>query len=232
MNCAYCYEENKEDIYMSLQDVEHILKKIYASDANPDEVEIFGGEPLLNWKAFSSILNFCNERNTPMVTSTNGVLLTPDKILLLKKYNILVGISYDGRTTHDAYRRTKENGKTERIVRDSITNALVNDLDIIINMTFQKANAKYLADDIKELSESGVNKIQIYNVNHNQYSVCDEERIRIFKQILQFAEKNKINIYLNMSLSKSKTEHYYYYGTATKVQHKGTLGTWATVGWD
>ena len=232
MNCSYCYEENKIRSHISISRINLILKKIYLIDANPDMIEVFGGEPLLNWKIFQAILKFCNDRKTPLITSTNGLHLTTDKINILKQYNILVGISYDGQTTHDVYRKTNNNSNTEQVVRESIIKSIGDNLNIIINMTLQIANANSLINDIENLYNLGVRKIQIHNVNHNQYAIGEEERNRILVQALLFAKNKSMDIYLKLLHSRSTSEHYYYYDTVIKKQQKGTLGNWATVGWD
>jgi len=232
MNCSYCYEENKKSSNINISRLKQILKKIYVMDAAPDIIEIFGGEPLINWRAFLIVLNYCSERKTPMSTSTNGLLLTTDRIAVLKKHNISVGISYDGRTTHDTYRRTKQNKGTEKIVRGSIIRSLENGLEIVVNMTFQCANAKYMLGDIKDLCALGVKRIKIHNINNNEFLVSEAHRICVFNQLRSFAAINKMHIALNMSLSRSRIEQHYYSDNVMKTQRRSTLGHWAAVGWD
>lgn len=232
MNCAYCYEENKHSAYASITQTLHMLKLIYQSDASPHEIEIFGGEPLLNWKAFLTILHYCSDKRTPMTTSTNGLLLTPDKILTLTHYNISVGISYDGRTAHDIYRRTLHNECTEQLVRDAILRSLANNLHIVINMAFHVANARYILDDIKDLYDLGITRVKLHTVNHNMYSVPFNERSHVFDSVLRFASDTGMQVYLSKSLQTARVEHKYYTGDRVKTQQKGTLGHWATVGWE
>jgi len=58
----------------------------------------FGGEPLLNWKlivhAIEKIKN--DPVNAGFIIPTNGLLLTPEKIIYLQKHNVNLSLSFDG----------------------------------------------------------------------------------------------------------------------------------------
>jgi sulfatase maturation enzyme AslB (radical SAM superfamily) len=232
MRCRYCYENNKLKDNVSLLQVARILDKIYLNDPKPYYIEVFGGEPLMRWDAFLLVLHACQKRNTPIITSTNGIFLDDKKINILNKHNITVGISYDGQTSHDFYRKTIHGEDTEKNVRDAIVRSIKNNLDIIINIALQKANKDSFLDDITDLFDLGVDKIQIYNVNNNLFCVSEIEKKRILNQVAVLAKRRDKLIYLNGALKGSSDKHFYYYNSMVKIQTKDMLGSWEKVGWN
>lgn len=80
----------------------------------------YGGEPLLNWEAIETSLEYiANKKNDPLLKNkkietqliTNGMLLDREKIKLLKKHNVNISISLDGlKSHHDDARLTVSKG--------------------------------------------------------------------------------------------------------------------------
>jgi len=232
MRCFYCYENLVSSSNLSVPDTIKILDWIYRIDNNPEMLEIFGGEPLLNWDSVNAILDYHHNPNTKLTTITNGVLLNKEKINVFKRHNILVGISYDGRSAHDIYRITKNNEGTEKIVMNNILESIRENLNISICMTFHNANEKYIFRDIEELHQLGVKKFRIFTVHNNRFRVSIEQRHKIYTRMMEYAESYSLSINLNMDYSESNEYHYYYFDNRVKVQQPGVLGHWDVVGWE
>lgn len=105
MKCVYCYEKwpnVKENL--TLKQAMKIIYNIYKNNNKSVTIAFFGGEPLLN---YDLIVNLCKVRSqlhlvNPMqfIMTTNGSLLTPDKIDFLWKENVRITLSYDGSLTN------------------------------------------------------------------------------------------------------------------------------------
>ena len=231
MRCHYCYETLRAQKKISVTETNKILDRIHQIDPHPDEIEIFGGEPFTNWGAFTEILRSCSRSKTRVTTSTNGLHLSPDKVSTLQEHRILLGISYDGKTTHDVYRRTLRNAGTERRVRGAIEKAVLAQIDLIVNMTLQKVNAKHLASDIRSLHEIGVTKIKINTVNHDQYIAPAAIKSLALDEISSFARQRNIELIFDREVTPARNTHYYHVPSGYKTQNIGEFGHWDVVGW-
>ncbi len=75
------------------------------------ELDLFGGEPLLNWPVVAYIVDYVRRRegecgkNIKLTLTTNGTLLTDERIAFLNSRRVMLVLSLDGRqATHDAMR--------------------------------------------------------------------------------------------------------------------------------
>ena len=79
LRCPYCFENNKNDLKMSIENVEKILDKCYenyllTNDGKfPFVVNFFGGEPFLNFEVIEHAMKYASEKKYNMsfgVTTT------------------------------------------------------------------------------------------------------------------------------------------------------------------
>lgn len=231
MNCTYCYEHQKTNDNMGKKNALKILRQIYSLSNEPVFIEIIGGEPLLNWPVFLDICEYKTSRPTHLSTITNGTLLSKPIIERLKKHNVLVGISYDGKSAHDYYRKDVSLNGTEQLIRKNILTALNMDLDIVINIAFHKANAKFIHDDIIDLVNLGVNKFKIHTVNNNLFKTGNRTRHTVYSNLNNLSKLLNISIDLKLDVTGSITDHYYYFNDEVKYVKSGMLGKWESVGW-
>jgi len=75
------------------------------------DIDFFGGEPLIAWDTVEQTLAYATERamaknkKVRFSLTTNGLLLTPDKLDVLDRYNVNLTLSLDGpRVVHDKFR--------------------------------------------------------------------------------------------------------------------------------
>lgn len=91
---------------------------------NPAFIVFYGGEPLLNFKFIVKITNYAKKlfnKNIKFSFTTNGLLLTKEKIDFLIENNFLITVSLDGdRTTHDKYRVDNNKNKTHDIIMNNL----------------------------------------------------------------------------------------------------------------
>lgn len=93
LNCKYCYIKQKENM-MSKE----IFLDIYKKFDKPFQLDLFGGEPLINWELIKFIVEKCkqDENCKRICLYTNGLLLDDEKISFIQKNNIDFFWSYDG----------------------------------------------------------------------------------------------------------------------------------------
>ncbi|MCQ2363314.1 MAG: thioether cross-link-forming SCIFF peptide maturase [Acidaminococcaceae bacterium] len=75
------------------------------------ELDLFGGEPLMNWSVVEHIVHYVRRReketgkNIKLTLTTNGTLLTDEKIKFLNDNQVMLVLSLDGsKKMHDAMR--------------------------------------------------------------------------------------------------------------------------------
>lgn len=105
-DCAYCFQKyvNKDLVHESKpEDVPEFLKLLKDSGVRPRQIRPYGGEPLVYWKVLKPLIEGLADMYDPipsLVVTTNGSLLTPDKVDFLHKYNTRINLSYDGPDTY------------------------------------------------------------------------------------------------------------------------------------
>ena len=107
LNCSYCYEHYKKNVYMDTNLAKEIISREaqFVKDSDQfDEMEIdfMGGEPFMNFPLIKDVVEWLETGviDIPWIcfATTNGTLLT-DKIkswLREHKETINLGASYDG----------------------------------------------------------------------------------------------------------------------------------------
>jgi uncharacterized protein len=132
LRCSYCVFDEKyenERSHGSLKmTVDTAYKAIdkFKNRTNNNEAYIvfYGGEPLLNFSFIKEITNYAKKlfhNNVKFSFTTNGVLLTKDKIDFLIENNFLITISLDGdQKTHDTYRVDQNKKPTHNTIMNNI----------------------------------------------------------------------------------------------------------------
>ena len=103
LGCVYCYaQEAHADEAISLSMFRKAISLWISSIANKGEVSfIGGGEPLFNWSLFLKCVEIIKEQSklaglpVSIAVTTNGTLLTDEKIRWLADNNVRVGVSFD-----------------------------------------------------------------------------------------------------------------------------------------
>lgn len=188
--CGYCYQEERDFIYIDGNTLNSVLKYIEKEGHKYRLVRInwFGGEPML---AFDRIIDFmercmviCKKCKVGLVSgmTTNGYLLTSDKMNTLIKHKVfLFQITLDGsRNTHnrlrphryndDSYEVIINNLKTickhvkqyyEIVVRINLTKSIANDLSSFMEeIEFLKNNQK-ISMNCQKMGNYGGNSVKL-----------------------------------------------------------------------
>lgn len=104
LDCTYCYEKNKKDLYMSFQNAKEILQVLLRESGEPLQVMLMGGEPLLAFSLIKEIVEWVDankeqwKRLYYFFGSTNGTLLDENmkKWFTERKEYVTLALSFDG----------------------------------------------------------------------------------------------------------------------------------------
>lgn len=104
LNCTYCYERNKSDRYMTFETAREILLPLLKKYAEPLQVMLMGGEPLMAFPMIKQLVEWVFEnknqwhRDCFFFGSTNGTLLDEEmkKWFYLHRDHVILALSFDG----------------------------------------------------------------------------------------------------------------------------------------
>lgn len=160
--CSYCFESNKGKDYMPKEMALDILKATY-NQVDPMAgiftLNMFGGEPLMNWETFKAVCDYVLENNLKIriTATTNLTLLTDEMIDYIDELSIPVLVSVDGiKEVHDKHRCNS----FDKVI-ENMKKLIDRDLGYLIEarMTVAPDTAKYMYESVKMLVDLGVNNI-------------------------------------------------------------------------
>jgi len=182
LRCDYCYAGEK---YHKAISKETILKAIAFTFALPIqklEFGLFGGEPLMEWELFKfatmQVKEEAQKRELTLVktVTTNGVLLTDEKVQWLRAHGFYVVVSLDGNEKmHNTHRQyANQQGTFLDVVKGIKTlQKCYKDGEYTVISVTTPQNINHLFDSVKYLYEElGVKEIHLAL---NYYGVWEED---------------------------------------------------------
>ena len=160
--CSYCFESNKGKDYMPKEMALDILKATY-NQVDPMAgiftLNMFGGEPLMNWDTFKAVCDYVLENNLKIriTATTNLTLLTDEMIDYIDELSIPILVSVDGiKEVHDKHRCNS----FDKVI-ENMKKLIDRDLGYLIEarMTVAPDTAKYMYESVKMLVDLGINNI-------------------------------------------------------------------------
>lgn len=164
------------------------------------EVDFFGGEPLMNFDVVKQTVSYARQKeklfnkNFRFTMTTNGVLLSDDKIDYLNKEMDNIVLSLDGRREVNDNMRPKISGmgSYDSILPKFIK--LVNgrgSKDYYVRGTFTKYNIDF-AKDVLHMNECGFDQLSVEPVvcdSNEDYAITKDDLPKIFEQYQLLAEQ-------------------------------------------
>lgn len=147
--CTYCIQDHNN---LTLDDTSEskIINLINNVSKKVKKIKLswFGGEPLLQFERIermtNQIISICEKNCCKFEAgmTTNGYLLSLDKVKIMKKMNFtFVQITLDGdRDTHDSRRFTCNGEKTYDVILKNLIVALSESLSVILRINIDKNN--------------------------------------------------------------------------------------------
>lgn len=160
--CSYCFESNKGKDYMPKEMALDILKATYNvvdPMAGIFTLNMFGGEPLMNWETFKAVCDYVLENNLKIriTATTNLTLLNDEMIDYIDELSIPILVSVDGiKEVHDKHRCNS----FDKVI-ENMKKLIDRDLGYLIEarMTVAPDTAKYMYESVKMLVDLGINNI-------------------------------------------------------------------------
>ncbi len=198
-DCAYCSQRLNHDKNPGKQDVDQwikILNSINDQFQVKQQIELWGGEPLIYWKLIRQLLPAIRSiwPHVTIFMTTNGSLLTRSIVDDFIKFGICIQISHDGPA--QTIIRNKDDILEDPIVKDAIQYILDNSVSI----TFHPVISKYNCDlrmlyswfynrypDIEVVPE-GVVKCYKYNINEINQPFNDLEQSTFIESFLEMSK--------------------------------------------
>ena len=163
------------------------------------EVDFFGGEPLMNFEvvketvAYARSLEKPHNKNFRFTITTNGLLLSDDKIDFINREMSNVVLSIDGRReVNDRLRiRTNGGGSYDTIVPrfQKLVATRGKDKDYYARGTFTKYNLDF-TEDVLHLVDLGFDQVSVEPVVSDpklSYSIQEEDLPRVFEEYERLA---------------------------------------------
>lgn len=169
--CSYCFEKDmlgprRMSASVAREAVDILME--YSGDSSTLYISHFGGEPLVNFKGVQAATEYAIERAAAagkelrFDMTSNGVLLTEEKVAYLASRNIMVLLSIDGLAeTHDQHRVDKRGQGTFDDVMRGMTLLKSRQQWIGVKMTVMPEAASELRTNVLGLYELGVNQFLI-----------------------------------------------------------------------
>ena len=238
LRCDYCYLE-KQPNYMSKdiakKAVEYSIGQL--KDNLPDkkiDIVFHGGEPILNFDVVKEIVNKYKSYNTiyknfRFSMTTNGTIINEDIIKFLKKNDICLSVSVDGREKeHNLHRKFKSGVDTFNIIIANLLRYKEEGIDIRVRMTVTPETVNSIFENYKFFYNMGFRSIPfVLDLYNKKWTKEDMENYyRNFKKIIEFLKneneedfnifmvnlKNNINIPKGICSGGKTSIHFNYNG--------------------
>lgn len=157
--CLYCYNDIKKPLYMSLVEIEHILRQVAAYDV--DTIILSGGEPLLH-PNFIDIIHMIKRYGMNYALPTNGTRITEDIIDCFQSDNASVQISFDS-INPEIYSKLRQT-QDYNFVINNIKNCLFKKIPLCIGIVLNKYSVVTLKETIEYFMHLGVQMFHVEEV--------------------------------------------------------------------
>lgn len=205
LKCKYCFAAQGnfkgQRSLMDLETGKKALKFLCENSGNRKnlEVDFFGGEPLMNFEVVKGLVKYGREiekdynKHFRFTITTNGLLLTDDKIDFINENMDNVVLSLDGRKEiNDPIRPTLNDKGSYDIIVPKFKKLIETrgDKDYYIRGTYTSFN-KDFRKDLLDYYENGFKKISIEPVvtdPKEPYAIKEEDLDEILKEYEEFSK--------------------------------------------
>lgn len=186
LRCTYCFM-NFQKRYMEKETLDLFLERFLGGYYGiqieaPPTVSFFGGEPMLMFdEIIVPIVEKYGSRCLWSIT-TNGVLLTPDRLLFMGKHNFLTGVfSIDGAPkTQNLTRPFADGSETSGVLETIIPYCLT----IFPNLPFRTTIVPETIDNLEENLKYAISQgFKNYFYTPDEFSDWDEESLEKLRDV-------------------------------------------------
>jgi uncharacterized protein len=151
-SCWYCYENHNTQDIISMTEINSIISmlcKIIVQNKKIQTIKIqfFGGEPMLCFDTVIKPLIIgittntqLNKKKLSIGMTTNGYLLSSDKVLFFKKFPIeCFQITIEGnKARHNLVRYSYKGENTYDVIIENIKNIIQNDMHVVLRLNISE----------------------------------------------------------------------------------------------
>lgn len=206
LRCEYCFASTGDfgagrklmDFETGKKAIDFLIEK--SADRKFLELDFFGGEPLMNFEVVKQIVEYARSREKKcgktfrFTITTNGMLLTEDKMDFINKEMSNVVLSIDGRKkVNDRMRKRVDGTGSYDKITDNFKKfvSMRGDKDYYVRGTYTKYNLDF-SNDVMHLYELGFDQISVEPVMTDPsepYAITEGDLTKIFKEYEILAEK-------------------------------------------
>ncbi|MBW2456149.1 MAG: radical SAM protein [Deltaproteobacteria bacterium] len=168
LRCDYCYGGDKVARHMSLATGQAAIELGLERTSERLHLIFFGGEPLTRWASLTKLTETALERaaskSIELKTSvtTNGTLLTEQRVAWLKDHHFITAVSCDGtERAHDTRRRYPSGRGSHRRTIFGLKRALAAGLKVRVVLVVQPATMSELPASVDYLRGLGATDLVV-----------------------------------------------------------------------
>jgi len=117
LRCTHCHIDKNSSKTLDLNKAKKIIEFFLSTDGYFKRLEIYGGEPFLEFEKVKSIIDIAKKirckrkKKLTLHIATNGTLINEEIISYLKKNNIYIAVSFSGSRESHNFNRIFKSGK-------------------------------------------------------------------------------------------------------------------------
>ncbi len=213
-NCGYCLQLSKKHYIMdsNIAKIRIDMLKNRAKEVDSMNINLFGGEPTLNWEVFEMFLdNFKDIENVKLSTISNGSLVNRERIEKISKFkNFNFNLSMDGNETSNRLRLSKGNEKTSNITANTLDLLKQYNIDFTIRSVVGKFNLDNVRDSILYFKKQEVKTLYLQCESCTNGQKLDEQDLKKLIEIVNELkdEDMKISVFSNFNTDQKDIKNY------------------------
>ncbi len=193
LKCVHCYSNSGLSRFQDLPLSAWLNAVKQAADMGVKHILLSGGEPL-DRRDLSSIAKEAYDYGMSVELSTNGTMLTRERLEELKKYVSYIGVSIDGpEEVHDKFRGVR--GAFEKAMK-GIKLAKEVGIKTGLRFTITKLNYKYVDFVFDLMEKERINRVCFYHLAYSgradiNLDIDNKTRYEIVTKIIERSKENK-----------------------------------------
>ena len=213
LKCSYCFTYGRSAKRMSFdigkKGIDFLIKNCREADLNQlsdkkrsVDIAFWGGEPLLEWELLKDLVIYAEQQkeNDIRVTfsgTTNGTLLSEEKLPFLDEHKVFFMVSLDGtQETHDKYRKMASGGGSHSTIMRNMESALKRWPFFKVRTSPYAEGVHRFYEDIKYLVDFGFDNIMFSPVyetgfTNENWKVWEDECYKVVDLISDYRKKGR-----------------------------------------
>lgn len=238
LRCSYCYEQGNQPVPdLTTRQIDLYLGRF---EADPkiriETMVLFGGEPCLRWDLVTHLAEATSKKRsafqgTTKVLFTNGLLLTPQRLLQMQSWAMQLLLSFDGYDNRSDLRYGQQCADDVRRVEKTLSTAIAIGIPTTIVFTVGQHNIEFLQDDMARLKETfGVNSFSVSTIQRLDLTASHIVGTRA--SVFKWASRECVDIdWRHPKQLGTRYPSYFVSSSHNRYIAAGEQGTWDRTGW-